>query len=190
MESVREAHDKKSPKTVQEERGNKAELKRENILSLRSPKRQWPHAPQAILSSEEETKKESYTCSASPMSQRARGKERDFIYLILHHFQETWIFLCTDVKHSRTPPHTHTSSLWAVPPSTQSHAVFQALNTNVVSNLVLTPLNAHKQGLHPLPLTIWGPPTTPPAQLATGQKNPFTTLLQPHYLNTLQTPPL
>lgn len=78
--------------------------------------------------------------------------------------------------------------LSAVPPLQPHKAMLcPGPNSNVVSNLVLTPLNAHKQGLHPPPLTIWSPP---PSRLPSWRQNPFTNPLLPHNLETPQTPPL
>lgn len=61
------------------------------------------------------------------------------------------IFLRPSVKWSRLktsipniPQYTHTKP-----------GCVHSPNTRVVSNLPLPPFNAHKQGLHPLPLTIW-----------------------------------
>lgn len=57
----------------------------------------------------------------------------------------------------------------------------QSPNSSVVSNQVLTPFNAHKQGLHPPLLTIW-PPAPNPAHPAcpAGQKKKIP--LPPHPL--------
>lgn len=90
-----------------------------------------------------------------------------------------------DAKWNRlraTPP--LTSSLLAVPPlhAHTNPCCVQRPSASVVSNLVLTPLDAYKQGLHPPPLTIWGPPIIPLAQLA--EKPLYHPLL---YLTNLKT---
>lgn len=113
---------------------------------------------------------------------RWRGREKEVPLLntsskSLRPFPPSFsIFLYMDVKQNRMratpscspscgPLHTRTKPCCAQNP-----------NTTVVSNLALTPLNAHKQGCHPLPLTIWGPPLP---RLSSWLKNPFTTPLPP-----------
>ena len=56
------------------------------------------------------------------------------------------IFRCTCVKWSTMVPPTH--------PPTKANCVLGP-NSHVVSNVVLPLFSAHKQGLHPLPPTIW-----------------------------------
>lgn len=129
---------------------------------------------------------EQYDCEA--VQQRTRGKEkRDFIcaiFLSPAASFSAWLEKKKNRAESGQPlRHHHHPSINCAPLHAHTKpCCVQSPNTSVVSNLVLTPLNAHKQGLHPPPLTIWAPP--PPRPPSWPKKNPFTTPLQPHTLET------